>query len=79
MSARTLRASPHRIIEARRNTQAADDRGFWLSMLAIWAAFIVVPVLLLVASNSIARAFDRPAECEHLSAYECTAVLQEAR
>lgn len=79
MTARTLRPLPRGPIEARRNAQVADDRGFWLSMLAVWAAFIVVPVILFIASNSIARAFERPAECERLSAYECTAVLQETR
>lgn len=75
MTARTLRPSPDRIIEARRSFQPepADHGALKIGVgLALFAV-----MLALVWLDGIPRAFDRPAECERLSAYECTALLQE--
>ncbi len=46
---------------------------------AIGLACLIVAAFVFVIGDGIARAFNRPAGCEHLSAADCTAWLQEAR
>jgi len=75
---RYIRPSPDRIIESGRPHKVPQvaGQGFWLalcaaSMIAVFCAFLI--------GDGIARAFDRPAACHGLTAYECTAKMQETR
>lgn len=77
MTARTLRPSPDRIIEARRaperDTRAAEDKRLW----SILAAVLIALALAFIVSNAIARAFVRPEPCRALPAAECAAAIEE--
>lgn len=79
MSVHYIRPMPEEQIDLTRDTQAAEDRQFWLGLTALIAALVLPVLVLFLAAEGIARAFDRPEACRALTAHECTAKLQGER
>ena len=76
---RHLRPSPDRIIERRRPAPPADDGGFWSAVGVICLIVALGLAGLFLALDGIARAFERPAACQALTAAECAALIEEGR
>ena len=67
-----------RIQHDRLDVAEADTRT-GINWGAVGIACLIVAAFAFVIGDGIARAFERPAGCETLSAYECAAAIEEAR